>query len=149
MIRRNYHKNNLDKIFRISRFLRFSWLFMKRIVHYVLFLLLFTSYRTVQHDELFEQIVNKSCRNAFIVTLLTTAIIMFIEMLFPNPVLQEIDIALIFGTLILTFGFSMFFTINLLTKWKMHHGVRNENKRIPRQIEYDARRFSETSWCTS
>lgn len=82
---------------------------MKRIVYYVLFLLLFTSYRTVQHDELFEQIVNKSCRNAFIVTLLTTAIIMFIEMLFPNPVLQEIDIALIFGTLILTFGFSMFF----------------------------------------
>ena len=73
------------------------------------FLFLFTSYRTVQHDELFEQIVNKSCRNAFIVTLLTTAIIMFIEMLFPNPVLQEIDIALIFGTLILTFGFSMFF----------------------------------------
>ena len=128
MIRRNYHKNNLDKIFRISRFLRFSWLFMKRIVHYVLFLLLFTSYRTVQHDELFEQIVNKSCRNAFIVTLLTTAIIMFIEMLFPNPVLQEIDIALIFGTLILTFGFLCSFTINLLTKWKMHHGVRNENK---------------------
>ncbi|PEV47132.1 hypothetical protein COK37_01155 [Bacillus thuringiensis] len=69
----------------------------------------FTSYRTVQHDELFEQIVNKSCRNAFIVTLLTTAIIIFIEMLFPNPALQEIDIALIFGTLILTFGFSMFF----------------------------------------
>lgn len=34
---------------------------------------------------------------------------MFIEMLFPNPVLQEIDIALIFSTLILTFGFSMFF----------------------------------------
>ena len=88
----------------------------------------FTTYRTVQHDELFEQIVNKSCRNAFIVTLLTTAIILFIEMLFPNPVLQEIDIALIFGTLILTFGFSMFFTINLLMKWKMHHGVRNENK---------------------
>ena len=109
MIRRNYRENNLDKIFRISWFLRFSWLFMKRIVYYVLFLLLFTSYRTVQHDELFEQIVNKSCRNAFIVTLLTTAIIMFIEMLFPNPVLQEIDIALIFGTLILTFGFSMFF----------------------------------------
>lgn len=60
----------------------------------------FTSYRTVQHDELFEQIVNKSCRNAFIVTLLTTAIIIFIEMLFPNSTLQEIDIALIFGTLI-------------------------------------------------
>ena len=53
---------------------------------------------------------------------------MFIEMLFPNPVLQEIDIALIFGTLILTFGFLCSFTINLLTKWKMHHGVRNENK---------------------
>lgn len=34
---------------------------------------------------------------------------MFIEMLFPNPTLQEIDIALIFGTLILTFGFSIFF----------------------------------------
>lgn len=108
-VRRTYHENNLDKIFRISRFLRFPRIFMKRIVYYVLFLLLFTSYRTVQHDELFEQIVNKSCRNAFIVTLLTTAIIMFIEMLFPNPALQEIDIALIFGTLILTFGFSMFF----------------------------------------
>ncbi len=48
-------------------------------------------------------------RNAFIVTLLTTAIILFIEMLFPNPTLQEIDIAVIFATLILTFGFSMFF----------------------------------------
>ncbi|MED1410915.1 MULTISPECIES: DUF3796 domain-containing protein [Bacillus] len=69
----------------------------------------FTTYRKVHHDELFEQIVNKSCRNAFIVTLLTTAIIMFTEMLFPNPVLQEIDIAIIFGTLILTFGFSIFF----------------------------------------
>ena len=116
---------------------------MKRIVYYVLFLLLFTSYRTVQHDELFEQIVNKSCRNAFIVTLLTTAIIIFIEMLFPNSTLQEIDIALIFGTLILTFGFLCSFMINLLMKWKMHHGVRNEDKRIPRKIEHDTRRFSE------
>ncbi len=26
----------------------------------------------------------------------------------------------------------------------MHHGVRNENKRIPRQIEYDSRRFSKS-----
>lgn len=90
-------------------FFGFLGFLRQRIVYYVLFLLFFTTYRTVQHDELFEQIVNKSCRNAFIVTLLTTAIIMFIEMLFPNPALQEIDIALIFGTLILTFGFSMFF----------------------------------------
>ena len=74
---------------------------------------------------------------------------MFIEMLFPNPTLQEIDIALIFGTLILTFGFSMFFSINQLMKWKMHHGVRNENKRIPRQIEHDTRRFSEERWCAT
>lgn len=33
-------------------------------------------------------------------------------------------------------------------KWKMHHGVRNEDKRIPRKIEHDTRRFSEASWCT-
>ena len=109
MIRRPYRENNLDKIFRISRFLRFPRLFTTKACLLCFVSSFFTSYRTVQHDELFEQIVNKSCRNAFIVTLLTTAIILFIEMLFPNPALQEIDIALIFGTLILTFGFSMFF----------------------------------------
>lgn len=53
--------------------------------------------------------INRAVMPLSLVTLLTTAIIMFIEMLIPNLTLQEIDIALIFGTLILTFGFSMFF----------------------------------------
>ena len=101
---------------------------MKRIVYYVLFLLLFTTYRTVQHDEMFEQIVNKSCRNAFIVTLLTTAIILFIEMLFPNQYYKRLISPLFSAHSFLRSGSLCSFTINLLMKWKMHHGVRNENK---------------------
>ncbi len=58
---------------------------------------------------LFLYVVNKTCRNAFIITLLATAILVFIEMLFPNPTLQEVDIAIIFGLLVLTFGFSLYF----------------------------------------
>lgn len=72
------------------------------------FFFFFTTYRKVKHDELFEQIVNKSCRNAFIVSLLATTIILFIEILLPNSPLQEFDIAIIFSLLILTFGFSIY-----------------------------------------
>lgn len=54
-----------------------------------------------------EQFNTMNCLNKLSIN--RAAIIMFIEMLFPNTTLQEIDIALIFGTLILTFVFSMFF----------------------------------------
>ncbi|KEK23281.1 DUF3796 domain-containing protein [Bacillus gaemokensis] len=74
-----------------------------------MFFSFFTTYRKVRHDELFEQIVNKACRNAFIVTALVTTIFVFTEILFPNPTLQELDIAIIFGLLILTFCFSIYF----------------------------------------
>ncbi|MFD3447390.1 DUF3796 domain-containing protein [Microbacteriaceae bacterium 4G12] len=69
----------------------------------------FANYRKVRHDEMFERAVNLACRNAFVITLLFLFIVLPIEILFPNHTMKELDIAIIFGTMLLTFQFSLYY----------------------------------------
>lgn len=73
------------------------------------FFLCFRNYRMVRHDEMFENIVNKSCRNAFVATLLLLLVFLPIEILFSSYWLKELDAAILFGCLFSTFQFSLYY----------------------------------------